>query len=71
MMRETSPIFISQAILNKSWMIQVKKIAKDQLQFHMVRDLKYDGAECYNFAHTILQKHVMDLTSKWYKRYLD
>jgi hypothetical protein len=64
MMRETSPIFLSPAILNKSWMIQVKKIAKDQLQFCIVKDLEYDGAKCYDFAHTILQKHVMDLTSK-------
>jgi hypothetical protein len=64
-------LYISPAILNKSWMIQVKKIAKDQLQFCMVRDLEYDGANCYDFAHTILQKHVMDLTSKWYKRYLE
>ena len=63
MMRETSPIFLSPAILNKSWMIQVKKIAKGQLQFCIVRDLEYDGAKCYDFAHTILQKHVMDLTS--------
>jgi hypothetical protein len=38
MMRENVPIFISLAILNKSWMIRVKKIAKDQLQFCMVRD---------------------------------
>ncbi len=66
MMRETSPMFLSPAILNKSWMIQVKKIAKDQLQFCIVRDLEYDGAKCYDFAHTILQKHVMDLISKWY-----
>jgi hypothetical protein len=64
MMRETLPVFISPAILNKSWMIWVKKIAEDQLQFCMVRDLEYDGAKCYDFAHTILQKHVMDLTSK-------
>jgi hypothetical protein len=71
MMRETSPIFLSPAILNKSWMIQVKKIAKGQLQFCIVRDLEYDGAKCYDFAHTILQKHVMDLTSKLYKRYLE
>jgi hypothetical protein len=62
MMRETSPIFISPEILNKSWMIHVKKIAEDQLQFCMVRDLEYDGAKCYDFAHTILQKRVMDLT---------
>jgi hypothetical protein len=71
MMRETSPIFLSPAILNKFWMIKVKKIAKDQLQFHIVRDLEYDGAKCYDFAHTISQKHVMDLTSKMYKRYLE
>ncbi len=37
----------------KSWMIQVKKIAKDQLQFCIVRDLQYDGAKCYDFAQTI------------------
>ncbi len=71
MMRETLPIFISLAILNKSWMIQVKKIANDQLQFCIVRDLEYDGAKCYDFTHTILQKHVMDFTSKLYKRYLE
>ncbi len=29
MMRETSPIFLSPAILNNFWMIKVKKIAKD------------------------------------------
>ncbi len=69
--RKTLPTFISPAILNKSWMIQVKKIAKDQLQFHMVRDLEYDGAKCYDFVHTLLQIHVMDLTSKWYKRYFE
>jgi hypothetical protein len=69
--RETLPIFLSPAILNKSWMIQVKKLAKELLQFCIVRDLEYDDAKCYDFAHTILQKHVMDLTSKMYKRYLD
>ncbi len=31
--------------------------------------MEYDGAKCYDFAHTILQKYVMDLTSKMYKRY--
>jgi hypothetical protein len=36
----------------------------------MVRDLIYDGDRCYDFAHTISQKHVKDLTTKWYKRYL-
>ncbi len=71
MMRETLPIFLSPAILTKFWMIKVKKIAKDQLQFCILRDLEYDGAKCYDFAHTILQKHVMDPTSKMYKRYLE
>ncbi len=70
-MRETLPIFLSPAILNKFWMIQVKKIAEEKLQFCIVRDLEYDGAKCYDFAHTILQKHVMDLKSKMYKRYLE
>jgi hypothetical protein len=53
MMRETLPIFIPPAILNKSWMIWVKKIAKDQLQFCMERYLEYDGVRCYDFAHTV------------------
>ncbi len=52
-MRETWSIFISPAILSKSWMIWVKEIAEDQLQFCMVRDIEYDGARCYDFAHTI------------------
>ncbi len=52
-------------------MIQVRKIAEEKLRFRIVRDLEYDGAKCYDFAHTILQKHVMDLTSKMYKRYLE
>ncbi len=30
MMRETLPIFLSLAMLNKFWTIKVKKIAKDQ-----------------------------------------
>ncbi len=64
MMTETLPLFLSPAILNKFWMIWVKKIAKDQLQFCLVRDLEYDGDRCHDFAHTISQKHVMDLTSK-------
>jgi hypothetical protein len=71
MMREMLPIFLSLAILNKFWMIQVKKIAEEKLQFRIVRDLEYDGAKCYDFAHSFLQKHVMDLTSKMYKRYLE
>ncbi len=49
----------------------MRKIAKEKLQFCIVRDLEYDGAKCYDFACTILQKHVMDLTSKMYKRYLE
>jgi hypothetical protein len=52
-------------------MIQMKKIAKEKLQSCIVRDLEYDGAKCNDFAHTILQKHVMDLTSKMYKRHLE
>jgi hypothetical protein len=71
MMREMLPKFLSPAILNKFWMIKVKNIAEDQIHFHIVRDLKYDGAKCYDFAHIISQKHVMDLTSKMYKRYLE
>ncbi len=71
MMRETLPIFLSPAILNKFWMIKVKKIAEEKLQFCIVRDLEYDGAKCDDFAHTISQKHVMDLLSKMYKRYLE
>jgi hypothetical protein len=50
MMRETLPIFLSPAFLNKFWMIQVKKIAKDQLQFRIVRDVEYEGAKCYDFS---------------------
>jgi hypothetical protein len=37
MMRETSPIFLSPAILNKFWMIQVRKIAEEKLQLHSKR----------------------------------
>ncbi len=36
-----------------------------------MKDIKFNGERCYDFAHTILQKHVKDLTSKMYKRYLD
>ncbi len=46
-------------------------MAEEKLWFRIVRDLEYEGAKCYDFAHTILQKHVMDLTSKMYKRYLE
>jgi hypothetical protein len=31
--------------------------------------MNYDGERCYDFAHTILQKHVKDLATKLYKRY--
>jgi hypothetical protein len=68
MMREILPTLVSPAILNITWMIQVKKEAEDKLQFCILRDLNYDGDRCYDFAHTILQKHVKDLTTKWYKR---
>ncbi len=36
-----------------------------------MKDIKFDGERCYDFAHTILQKHVKDLTLKMYQRYLD
>ncbi len=36
-----------------------------------MKDIKFDGERCYDFAHTVSQKHVKDLTSKMYKRYLD
>ncbi len=36
-----------------------------------MKDIKFDGERCYDFAHTILQKHVKDLTLKMYKRHLD
>ncbi len=36
-----------------------------------MKDIKFDGERCHDFAHTILQKHVKDLTLKMYKRYLD
>jgi hypothetical protein len=51
-MRETLPIFLSPAILNKTCMIQVKKEAEDKLQLCIIRDLNFDGDRCYDFAHT-------------------
>jgi hypothetical protein len=36
-----------------------------------LKDLKYDAERSYDFAHTISQKHVKDLTTKLYKRFLD
>ena len=71
MMKETAPIFLSPAILNKTWISRVKIEAESTLQFSIVKDVKFDGERCYDFAHTISQKHVKDLTSKMYKRYLD
>ncbi len=35
-----------------------------------MKDINYDGKRCYDFAHTILQKHVKDLETKLYKRFL-
>jgi hypothetical protein len=32
--------------------------------------MNYDGERWYDFAHTISQKHVKDLATKLYKRYL-
>ncbi len=49
----------------------MKKEAEDKLQFCIIRDLNYNGDRCYDFSHTILQKHVKDITTKWYKRYVD
>ena len=71
MMKETSQIFLSPVILNKTWMIQVKAKVESNLKYCIVRDLKYDSVKCCDFAHTITQKHVKDLTTKLYKPYLD
>ncbi len=70
MMRETSPIFLSPAILNRIWISQVRKKVEHTLNISIVKDMNYDGERCYDFAHTILQKHVKDLATKLYKRYL-
>jgi hypothetical protein len=35
-----------------------------------VKNLKYDGERTYDFAHTISQKHMKDLTAKLYNRFL-
>jgi hypothetical protein len=64
MMRETSPIFLSPAILNKTWILQVRKKVEQPLNFCIVKDMNYDGEGCYDFPQTILQKHVKDLATK-------
>jgi hypothetical protein len=56
MMIETSPIFLSPAILNKTWISKVRSKAEFTLQFTIVQDLKYDAERSYDFAHTISQK---------------
>jgi hypothetical protein len=50
--------------------LQVRKKVELTLNFSIVKDMNYDGERCYDFAHTILQKHVKDLAMKLYKRYL-
>ncbi len=71
MMIETSTIFLSLAILNKTWISKVRLKAEFTLQFTIMKDLKYDAERSYDFAHTISQKHVKDLMTKLYKRLLD
>jgi hypothetical protein len=69
MMRESLPMFLLPAILNKTWILQVRKKVEHKLNFLIVKDMNYEGARCYDFAHTILHKHVKDLATKLYKRY--
>ncbi len=69
-MRETLPIFLLLTILNKTWILQVRKKVELTLNFSIVKEMNYDGDRCYDFAHTILQKHVKDLATKLNKRYL-
>ncbi len=69
-MSETSPIFLSPAILNKTWILQVREKVEHTLNFPIVKDMNYDGEICYDFTYTILQKHVKDLATKLYKMYL-
>ncbi len=64
MMIETSPIFLSPAILNKTWISKVRSKAEFTLQCTIVKDLKYDAERSYDFVHTISQKHVKDLRTK-------
>jgi hypothetical protein len=63
-------IFLLPAIVNKTWILQVRKKVEHTLNFSIVKDMNYDGERCYDFAHTILPKHVKDLIMKLYKRYL-
>jgi hypothetical protein len=70
MMRETSPTFLLPAILNKTWILQERRKVEHTLNFSIVKDMNYDGERCYDFAHTISQKHLKDLATKLYKRYL-
>ncbi len=69
-MRETLPIFLSPAILNKTWISQIRKNVEHTLNVSIVKDLNYDGERCYGIACTIWQKHVKNLAIKLYKRYL-
>ncbi len=69
-MRVTSPIFLLLVILNKTWILQVRKKVELKLNFSIVKDINYDGERCYDFARTILQKHVKYLVTKLYKGYL-
>jgi hypothetical protein len=69
-MSEILPIFLLPAIFNKTWILQVRKNVEYTLNFSIVKDMKYNGERCYDFAHGILQKHVKDLATKLYKRYL-
>ncbi len=69
-MRETLPTFLLPANLNKTWILQVRKKIEHTLNFSIVKDMNYDGERCYDFAHTILQKHAKDLATKLYIRYL-
>jgi hypothetical protein len=64
MMRETSLIFLLPIILNKIWILQVRKKVEHTLNFYIVKDMNYDVERCYDFAHSILQKHVKNLTMK-------
>ncbi len=68
MMRETSPIFLLPAILNKTWILQVRKKVEHTLIISILKDMNYNGERYYDFAHTISQKHVKDLATKLYKR---
>ena len=64
MMRKTSLTFSLLARLNKTWILQVRKKVEHTLNFSIVKDMNYDVERCYDFAHTILQKHVKNLATK-------